>query len=223
MERASFWIVLTTGLLAAGFALLPRLLAPPLLGQSYVWLVLLYHVVLLLGVWLRSHHAVLEAWLFLLPLSLLLVLPDWVLARELGTLVFPQLGGERLGPVPAYMAGLWVAPLLVVLWLAEIVHRRSAVLAVAVALLVALVVFAAVEWVARGQSLWVPRNVATFQGVALYRLAAEGLLGLAAWLMFTQVQGRALPVKAIGAAVVVTFYLGAAIGLLFVFRRFGIG
>ena len=223
MERASFWILLTTGILVAGFALLPRVFAPPLLGQAYLWLVLLYHVVLLLGVWLRSHHVVLEAWLFLLPLSLLLVLPDWVLARELGTLVFPQLGGERLGPVPAYMAGLWVAPLLLVLWLAEIVHRRSALLAVPVAVLVALAVFGAAEWAARRFSLWVPRGVATFQGVALYRLAAEGLLGVAAWLMFTQVQSRALPVKVIGAAIVATFYLGAAIGLLFAFRRFGIG
>lgn len=223
MERASFWILLTTGLLVAGFALLPRLLAPPLLGQSYLWLVLLYHVVLLLGVGLRSHHELLDAWLFLMPLSLLLVLPDWVLAREFGALVFPQLGGERLGPVPAYMAGLWAAPLLLVLWLAEMVHRRSALLAVPVAALVALALFAAGEWAARGQSLWVARNVATFEGVALYRLAAEGLLGVAAWLMFTQVQSRALPIKVIGAAIVATFYLGAAVGLLLVFRRLAIG
>lgn len=223
MARASFWILLTTALLAAGFALLPRFLAPPMLGHAYLWLVLLYHVVLMLGVWLRSHHEVFDAWLFLLPLSLLLVLPDWVLARELGALVFPQLGGERLGPVPAYMAGLWAAPLLLVLWLAELVHRRSALLAVPVAVLVALAVFGAAEWAARGLSLWVPRSVATFQGVALYRLAADGLLGLAAWLMFTQVQGRALPIKVIGAAIVATFYLGAAIGLLVAFRRLGIG
>lgn len=224
MERASFWILLTTGLLVGGFALLPRIFAPPLLGQSYLWLVLLYHVVLMLGVWLRSHHEVFAAWLFLLPLSLLLVLPDWVLAREFGALAFPPLGGERLGGlVPAYMAGLWVAPLLLVVWLAEMVHRRSAVLAVAVAMLAGLVVFGAAEWAARRFSLWVPRNAAAFQGVALYRLAAEIPLGLAAWLMFTRVQGRALPVKAIGAAIVATFYLGAAIGLLVVFRRLGIG
>lgn len=223
MARASFWIVLTTGLLVAGFLLLPRVLAPPLLGQSYLWLVLLYHVVLLLGAWLRSHHEVFDAWLFLLPLSLFQVVPDWVLARELGVLVFPQLGGERLGPVPAYLAGLRVAPLLVVLWLAELAHRRSAVLALPVAALVAAVVFGAAEWAARGQSLWVARNVATVQGVALYALAAEVLLGIAAWLAFVQVQSRALPVKVIGAAIVSTFYLGAAIALLFVLRRAGIG
>jgi hypothetical protein len=223
VARASFWIVLTTALLVAGFLLLPRFLAPPMLGHAYVWLVLLYHVVLMLGVWLRSHHEVFDAWLFLLPLSLFLVVPGWVLAREFGVLVFPQLGGERLGPVPAYMAGLWVAPLLVVLWLAEIVHRRSAVLALAVAALVAATVFGLAEWAARGQSLWVARNVATFQGVALYALAAETLLGIAAWLMFAQVQGRALPLKILGAAVVSMFYLGAAVSLLFAFRRFGIG
>lgn len=223
MARASLWIVLTTGLLVAGFALLPRFLAPPLLGQAYAWLVLLYHVVLVLGVWLRGHHEVFDAWLFLLPLSLMLMLADGVLARELGTLTFPQLGGERVGPVPVYVAGLWVAPLLVVLWLAEMVHRRSGLLALPVAALVAVAMFGAVEWAAHGRALWVARNAATYEGVALYRVAAAGLLGVAAWLTFAQVQSRALPIKVVGAAIVATFYLGAAIALLLGFRRFGVG
>lgn len=223
MARASFWILLTTGLLVAGFWLLPRFLAPPLLGHAFTWLVVLYHVVLMLGVWLRGHHEVFDAWLFLLPLSLFQVVPGWVLARELGVLVFPQLGGERIGPVPVYLAGLWVPPLLIVLWLAEALHRRSAALALPVAVLAGAAVFGLAEWAARGQSLWVARNVATFHGVALHAVAAGALLGLATWLMFVQVQSRALPVKVVGAAVVSTFYLGAAIALLLAFRRLGIG
>jgi hypothetical protein len=221
MARASFWIIVLTTLLVGALLALPRFLGPPLLGQAIVWVVLLYHVLLLMGAWLRSHHELFDAWLFLAPLSLFQVLPDWVLAREFGVLVFPHLGAERIGPVPVYMAGLWVAPLLIVLWLAELVHRRSALLALPTAALVSLAVFGAAEWAARGQSLWLARNVATFQGVALYALAAEAALGVAAWLMFVQVQSRALPLKIAGAAVVSVFYTGAAVALLFVFRRFG--
>lgn len=220
MARASFWILLTTGLLAGGLLALPRYLGPPQLGDAITWLVLLYHLLLLMGAWLRSQHELFDAWLFLAPLSAFLVLPGWVLAREFGVLVFPVLGGERLGPVPLYMAGLWLAPLLIVLWLAEMAHRRSALLAVLVAAVVSAAVFAAAEWAARAQSLWHPRNVATFEGVALYAVAAEAALGVAAWLMFAQVQSRAVPIKVAGAAVVALFYTGAAVALLLLFRNF---
>lgn len=220
MARASFWILLTTGLLVGALLLLPRLVGPPQLGEAIAWLVLLYHLLLLMGAWLRSHHEVFDAWLFLAPLSVFLMLPGWVLAREFGVLVFPALGGDRIGPVPVYMAGLWVPPLLIVLWLAEVVHRRSAALALPVAALVAAVVFGAAEWAARGQSLWYARNVPMFQGVALYALVAEAALGVVAWLVFVQVQGRALPIKIVGAAVVSAFYTGAAVVLLVLFRSF---
>jgi hypothetical protein len=221
VARASFWILLTTGALAGALWVVPRYLGPPQLGEVITWLVLLYHVLLLLGAWLRSHHEVFDAWLFLAPLSVFLLGPAWVLAREFGVLAFPALGGERFGPVPLYLAGLWVAPLLIVLWLAELTHRRSALLAVPVAALAAAAVCGAFEWWARGQSLWHARNVATFQGVALHALAAEAALGVATWLMFVQVQSRAVPIKIVGAAIVAVFYTGATVALLFVFRRFG--
>jgi len=220
MARSGFWILLTAGLLVAGLLLLPRFLGPPRLGEAIAWTVLLYHVLLLMGAWLRSHPELFDAWLFLAPLSLFQVLPDFVLAQQFGVLVFPDLGGERIGPVPVYMAGLWVAPLLLVLWLAERVHQRSAALALPVAALAALAVFSAAEWAARGQSLWLARNVAMFQGVAPYVLAAEAALGIVAWLVWVQVQGRALPIKIVGAAVVSTFYTGATVALLFASRRF---
>lgn len=221
MARASFWILLTTGLLVGAILALPRFLGPPQLGQAIGAAVLLYHVVLVMGAWLRSHHELVDAWMFLLPLSFLQVIPDWVLVREFGVLAFPDLGAMRLGPVPLYMAGLWVPPLLLVVWLAELVHARtSAVPAGIVAALSALAIFGAAEWAARGQSLWVARNVDLFHGVALYILAAEALLGVAAWLVFVNVQGRALPIKLVGAAVVSAFYTGAAAISLFLFRRF---
>lgn len=205
----------------AALLALPKFIGPPQLGQAIGAVVLLYHVVLIAGAWLRSQHELVEAWMFLLPLSFCQVIPDWLLVREFGVLVFPDLGAMRVGPVPIYMAGLWVPPLLVVLWLAEMVHARFGPwLAALVAALSSLAVFGAAEWAARGQSLWLARNVDTFQGVALYILAAEALLGVATWLAFVNVQGRALPLKVIAAAAVSMFYAGAAAFSLLVFQRF---
>lgn len=220
MGRAGFWILLLAGLLAGSIVLLCQTLRPPQLGQAIGAAVLLYHVLLLAGAWLRGHHGLFDAWLFLMPLSLFQVVPDWLLVRQLGVLVFPDLGAARLDVVPLYMAGLWVAPLLVVLWLAELANRRSALLAAPVAALAAALVFGAAEWAAPRYGLWLPRNVATWQGVALYVIAAEAALGLVAWLVFAHVQSRALPLKLAGAALVSVFYAGALVVSLFLFRRY---
>ena len=221
MARASFWILLTTGLLAGALFLLPRYLGPPQLGQAIAAVVGLYLVVLYFGAWLRSQHELLDAFAFLVPLSVFQVLPDLMLVQQLGTLVFPALGAQGFGPVPVYMAGLWVAPLLVVLWLAEVAHRASAVTAAIVALLAALAVFGAAEWAAAHVlPLWQPRRVETWQGIALYVLPAEALLGLVAWLVFTQVQHRTLFAKVFGAAIVALFYTGALFASHLAFQRY---
>lgn len=220
MARASFWVVLLTGALVGGLLALPQFVRPPMLGQAIAALAVLY--VLLLGAcaWFGSQHELTDAWFFLVPLSLFQVLPDWMLVEHLRVLVFPDLGAARIGPVPVYMTGLWVAPLLVVIWAGEIAHRVSATLALAVAPLAALAVFGAAEWLAPGYGLWVPRNVATWQGMAIYVLAAEAALGIATWLMFSAVQHRALPLKILGAAAVSAFYAGALLGSHAAVQRF---
>jgi hypothetical protein len=221
MARASFWILLTAGLLTGALFILPRHLGPPQLGQAITAVVGLYLVLLYLGAWLRSHHELLDALAFLLPLSVCQVLPDLLLVTQLGTLTFPALGAQGFGPVPAYMAGLWVAPLLVVIWLAQIAHRTSALTAGLVALAVSLAAFGAAEWAAAHVlPLWRPRNVDTWQGIALYVLPAEALLGLVAWLVFTQVQHRTVFMKAFGAALVSMFYAGALFVSHLAFQRY---
>jgi hypothetical protein len=221
VARASFWILLTTGLLAGALFLLPRYLGPPQLGQAISAAVGLYLVLLYLGAWLRSHHELLDAFAFLLLLSVCQVLPDLLLVQYLGTLTFPALGASGFGPVPIYMAGLWVAPLLIVIWLAQLALRASVAVAAAVALLAALAVFGAAEWAAAHVlTLWLPRRVETWQGIALYVLPAEALLGLVAWLTFTQVQHRTVFMKAFGAALVALFYTGALFASHLVFQRY---
>lgn len=221
MARASFWILLTTGLLAGALFALPRHFGPPLLGQTITAVVGLYLLVLYLGAWLRSQHELLDAFAFLLPLSLFQVLPDTLLAQVLGTLTFPALGAQGVGAVPVYMAGLWVAPLLLVIWLAEMAHRASAAAAALVAVAASLAVFGAAEWAAAHiLPLWQPRRVDTWQGIALYVLPAEALLGFVAWFVFTQVSHRTLFMKVFGAAMVSLVYTGALFVSHHVFRTY---
>lgn len=219
MARASFWIVLLVGLLAAALLLLPRWLAPPLFGQALGWTVVLFNVLIVVAAWLRSHHELLDAWVFVLAVALGLVAADWVAARTLGVLVFPTLGGERIGPVPVYVPGLWVAPLLIVVWLAEMTHAKSAALGVAVAVLGGTLVLVAGDWAGARLGLWLARGVRTVEGVALYRLPAFALLALATWLMFVQVQGRTIFAKALGGAAVAVFYAGALVVSYLGFRQ----
>jgi hypothetical protein len=201
--------------------MLPRYLGPPQLGQAITAVVGLYLVLLYLGAWLRSHHELLDAFAFLLPLSVCQVVPDLLLVTQLGTLTFPALGAQGVGPVPAYMAGLWVAPLLVVVWLAELAHRANAILAALVAVLASLAVFGAAEWAAAHVlPLWRPRAVDTWQGVALYVLPAEALLGFVAWLAYTQVRHRTLFMKAFAAMLVSLLYAGALFVSHLVFQRY---
>jgi hypothetical protein len=221
MGRATFWIFFTTGLLCAALVALPRYLAPPQLGQALLAATALYVALLFMGAWLRDHHELLGALAFVLPLSLCQVVPDLLLVRELGTLAFPDLGASRLGPVPAYMAGLWVAPLLLVLWASELAQRASVALGGLAALAVALAAFGAAEWAAAHVlTLWHPRNVATWQGIALYVLPAEALLGLATWVGYALVRHRTIFMKAFGAACVSLFYAGALFASHLIFQRY---
>lgn len=217
MQRASFPILLLTGLLVAGLFVLFQKLPPPRLGEAIGAAATLYLGVLAAAAWLRSHHDLVDAWMFLVPLSAFQVLPDWMLVQQ-RLLAFPALGGPAIGPVPAYMAVLWVAPLLVVIWLAEIARRRSEVLGLCAAAVASCAVFAAAEWAGVRHGLWVPRNVQTWHGIAPYVLAAETVLGVAAWLAFTMVQARVLVLKVAAAAIVSAAYAGALVGARMVLK-----
>ncbi len=196
---------------AAGVFLLLR---PPELGWGVLGLAACYNLLLPLIASRGGHRDWLELWLFLLPLSVLQVLPDWVLTQQFGILVFPDLGGPHIGAVPAYMAGLWVIPLFWVVWLAGRSTLTAAVLA--------LLLFAGAEWAARPLQLWHAQHVGQFMGVASYVLVPEALLGWAAAHAFEQTRGGN-PLARIGAAVCVsTFYTGALVLAYFLSEHVGL-
>jgi hypothetical protein len=143
--------------------------------------------------------------LFLVPVSVLQVLPDWVLADLVGTLAFPDCGGPRVDDViPVAMAAMWVAPLFVAVVVAGLRPARAAA--------AALVVFAGAELLAPLLGLWEPVGDTTrVLGVALYVLPAEAALGWGTTVAFLATRGRPVPVRVGAALAVSTSYLGALV------------
>ena len=201
-------------LFAAAAAGVYLALRPPELGWGILALVAAYNLLLPLIAARAGHREWIELWTFLLPLSLLQVLPDWVLAQQFGALVFPDLGGPRIGAVPAYMAGMWVIPLLWIVWLAG----RSALIAA----VLALPVFALAEWAALPLHLWHAQHVATVLGVAEYVLVPELLLGWAAAYAFERTRGGNVLQKLAAAVGVMTFYTGAVVLAYFLSEHVGL-
>lgn len=177
------------------------------LGRALVWLAAIYNLALPLAARWRRHPQWYSLWTFLLPLSVVLVLPDWMLVKRMGTLVFPDHGVPKFANVvPVYFAGLWIMLLWPVTLFASALPRRWSY---AVAGLVALVLFIAWEWAARPLQLWEARNVRTLAGFALYPLIPEALLAMAALWMWRITHEAARWQKLLGALAVMVFYAGA--------------
>ncbi len=111
------------------FAIAATLMLTLPLGISVGWrlcvLVLLYNVLVPLTAWLRQHPDWLTLWLFLLPLSLWQIFPDWFLSAVLGVLVFPDTGAPKIGNIPIFMAGLWTIPLFIIIFLGRRIKTHT--------------------------------------------------------------------------------------------------
>jgi len=189
-------------------------LRPPELGWGLLGLVTVYNLLLPLIASRGGHREWLDLWIFLLPLSVLQVLPDWVLSQQFGILVFPDLGGPFIGAVPAYMAGMWVIPLFWIVWLAG----RSTLTAA----LLALLFFAGAEWAAHPLQLWHAQHVGQFMGIAYYVLLPEMLLGWATAYAYEQTR-ESNPFARLGAvACVSSFYTGALVLSYFLSEHVGL-
>lgn len=204
--------LILNGLLAAGGWAAFQYLHVPMLGMAILALVVGFNLLLPLFAGSSGNRHWFDLWLFLLPLSIFQVVPDWVLSQVLGILVFPDLGAPRVGHhVPAYMAGMWVIPLFWVL----LVARGSTMLAAALALLV----FCVAEWAAPVFDIWRPRNVGTHYGIADYVLLPEALLGWAAAFAYRETSHTGIVVRIAAAAAVSIFYTGALVVSYFLIER----
>lgn len=204
--------LILNGLIAAGGWAAFQFLHVPMLGLAVLALVVAFNLLLPLFAGSSGNRHWFDLWLFLLPLSVFQVVPDWVLSQLLGILVFPDLGAPRIGHhVPVYMAGMWVIPLFWVLLIA----RGSPLLAGGLALLV----FGASEWAAPIFDIWRPRNVSTHYGIADYVLLPEALLGWAAAFAYRETGHAGIAVRIAAAAAVSVFYTGALVVSYFLIQR----
>jgi len=179
------------------------LLDAPAKGWFVLALAIIYNVALPLVARAVGRDDWYRLWLFLLPLSIFQVLPDWVLSELIGTLRFPDIGGPRLDDaITLAMAGMWAPPLFVAVSLAR--GRAS------VAALIALGVFTVTELLAPTIGIWEPTGKATeLAGIALYVLPAEAALGWATATAYAAAGERRAGERVLAALAVATFYLGA--------------
>ena len=172
-------------------------------GLGYTGLVLGYNLLLPLIARRGCHHDWFDLWLFLLPMSVLLVLTDYVQAQQLGTLAFPEIGAPRIAGVPLYMLGLRVIPLFWVLWIAG----RSPLTAV----LASILIFPGFEYAAALLHLWQPEHVRSHFGVADHVLVPEVLLGAAAVYAGNVAAGAGWFAQLLASLYVSIFYMGALV------------
>lgn len=179
------------------------------------WAILFCSVGGVIGVCLLAKKTGRTEWLsalsVLVPLSIFQVLPDWMLAKMIGSITFPDNGGLRIdGVIPLAMAGLWVLPLLVVVLIARDSLWRGA--------LVSTIVFAVTEVAAPHLGIWEPAGgVSEVLGIAVYVLPAEAALGAATVYAVRVARDAGWGTKITAAAAVSVFYSGAlALSALFI-------
>lgn len=187
------------------------------LGKALLILTLIYNIALPALSVARGHSEWLRLWLFLLPLSCGQVLPDWALAEIPRVLVFTDHGQYRIGgTVPVYFMGMWIMLLFPILLISDASrHSRYALAAI-----LSVLFFSFWEWAARPLHLWHAQNVAMLQGVALYPLIPEMMLGLAALWMYRNTQDRG-PIQRVFSAIAINlFYTGSLFVSLLMFERY---
>lgn len=175
------------------------------LGLSLLWLTIAYNLLVPAWALLRGHSEWLWLWLFLVPLSAAQVLPDWTLVEIAGTLHFPDHGLYRIGgAVPVCFLGMWTAALFPIVLFAQ-ASRQPYFVAGALSL----ALFALWEWAAVPLNIWEPRSATTVNGVALYVLLPEVLLGMATLHAYRRLRNHSWPERLVGALGVPVLYTGA--------------
>ncbi|MGM0556918.1 MAG: DUF6989 domain-containing protein [Myxococcota bacterium] len=196
------------GAIAAAALLLP--LDGVSLGVRILVLVVLYNIALPAVARWRGHDLWLRIWAFVLPISILQIVPDWFLAEVVGSLVFNAPGLVRVGAVPMYMGLMWTIPLFLVIFVGLRAEQRRRSLGIFAAVAAGLVLFGGSEVLLPKLAIWEPVDVKLVAGIAVYILPAECVLcavTYAAW----KYAGQQSPARQVLTAIVVMFsYLGAA-------------
>jgi ABC-type proline/glycine betaine transport system permease subunit len=178
-------------------------------GLRLYGLVILYNIMVPVIALVRRNPEWAMLWLFLFPLSIMQIFPDWFLSSEIGIIIFPDTGSPRIGDVPVFMGGLWTIPLFVIVFLGRRIEarftRNIALVAVCVSSAVLFIGSEATLWLI---PIWYAQGVTVIFHVAVYLIVPEILLGLSAFLAYEMSHLRPLWYRLAAAFTVMILYLG---------------
>jgi len=188
-------------------------------------LVILYNALIIVEFNLKGYSEWRNIWLFSLTLSLLMVFPDWYLAETLGALQFPDHGFPMIGgSIPLYMAGLWVIPFFIIVFIGrEIQKRKSNRMAYVIVPILTVVIFILAELTLVYLPSWSATVVGMTGNLAWYIVIPELLLGLSTFICYNSVRDKQIWMKFLGAFVVMIFYIGNASFFFFIIETLFLG
>ncbi|TGK56938.1 hypothetical protein EHQ27_11210 [Leptospira wolffii] len=182
-------------------------------GWRMFFLVLVYNLSLPIVAQIWKHDRWMDIFLFVFPVSVLQVFPDWFLSRVLGVLVFPDDGFFKIGTVSAYMVGLWTIPLFLTIFSATRFAKRypeaNPISKYAVAGIVSFLIFLFSEEFMRLIPVWHAQNVSLIGHVAVYVLLPELLLGVFSTFAYFHTEHKPFRTKLLWAIPTFLVYLGA--------------
>jgi hypothetical protein len=190
------------------------------IGVKLFILVILYNLlILIVGMW-QKHKNWLGIWFFVFFISLFQIWPDWFLSAELEVLVFPEDGLFKIGTVSGYMAGLWVIPLFLILFIGQQLQERYSrkISYVSVAAM-SLLIFGLSEQLMWMLQSWYAQNVVMIGHIALYIIVPEIILGLSTYCFYEQIREKKYWFKIPLAFMVMILYLGNAVFFYFLIEQ----
>ena len=181
------------------------------IGIRLLLLVMAYNVMVpLVGKW-RNHSDWISIWVFVFPLSILQIFPDWFLAAQLDVIVFPDSGFISIGTIPIYMAGLWAIPLFIIIYISERIGQNfSLTIKYLSSSILSLVIFGISEETLWTLPAWYAQNVAMIGHVAIYIIIPEILLGISTVVGYNYAKEKPRWHKIIYAYVIMILYIGNA-------------
>lgn len=174
----------------------------------------------------RDYKRWLDIWLFVFPLSLMQIFPDWFLSSYPGSLVFPDLGFPFVGTVPIYMGFMWSIPMMVLVYYGWRMRKTASTLRLMLMLaLLSGLIFGAAEATLWMVPIWYASESVNLQfgGVALYVILAELLLGPVAYYAYRETRKRSFWLKVWAAFIVMLIYTGALVFWFLLIEHVGFG
>ncbi|MHA2083398.1 MAG: DUF6989 domain-containing protein [Candidatus Thorarchaeota archaeon] len=223
-RNAEFRDLLVAHIIFAIIVVIVLLLPNSPIGARLLISVIAYNVIIPIIALRRGHKRWLEIWIFVLPISILQIFPDWYLALQLDVLSFPVDGFPMIGDVPIYMAGLWAIPLFIIVYVGlEVDEKRSRLVAYGAVVVICLTIFVLAEETLWILPSWSAQNVTMISHVAIYIIIPEVILGMSTFASFLIIREKAIWEKLVWAFLVMTLYLGSVNLFYFIIERLILG